>query len=129
MEATPIRCLLSFVHEIGNLISTNKAWASSHPFDADVEILPRVIERHPQFNADDLRSAWRHAWKMMTRIGTDPPQIMAVGYDPHGRLVEMIAIDLGDGRLAMYHANNAQKKFLHEMGFSERRIRTLIGRR
>lgn len=65
----------------------------------------------------------------MVREGTDPPQIMALGYDPHGRLVEMIAVDPGTGPPVMYHANNAQKKFLREMGLNDRQKRKLIGRR
>ncbi|KAA8815803.1 hypothetical protein EMB92_07535 [Bifidobacterium callitrichos] len=52
---------------------------------------------------------------------------MAIDYDPKVRLVEMIAFDAGNGSMIMYHANNAQKKFLRELGLSERDIRRLIG--
>lgn len=121
--------ILNFVHEIGRLMCTKRARALERAGPYDITILDRVTARHPQFSAGDLRSAWIHAWKYMTRLGTDPPQTMAIGYDPKGRLVEMIAFDAGNGRMIMYHANNAQKKFLRELGLSERDIRRLIGRK
>lgn len=108
---------------------TKRVWVLERAGSYDIMILDRVTAWHPQFIVDDLRSAWIHVWKYMTRPATDPPETMAIGYDPKGRLVEMIAFDAGNGSMIMYHANNAQKKFLRELGLSERNIRRLIGRR
>ena len=56
--------------------------------------------------------------------------MMAVGWDPHGRLLEMITYKgERDDVWVMFHAAPARKRFLREMGFSSRQIDALIGRR
>ena len=94
-----------------------------------VAIHPRILVRHPWLNKHEVLEAWRTARRTRPRIGTLPPEHMALGWDAHGRLLEMIAYEGEHVDRIIYHVNIAQKRFLREMGLNRREIRELKGRR
>ncbi|NMM93310.1 hypothetical protein [Bifidobacterium oedipodis] len=93
-------------------------------------VLDRVAQRHPQIAVDDIRFAWARYRHLMPRLDTDPLQLMAVGFDGHARLLEMIAFvasnDNGD-QLVVYHAAPCTPKFLREMRLDNDEINYLLG--
>lgn len=97
--------------------------------EIEIRIHPRVLQRHPWLDRQEVLHTWRTAWKMAPRLGCEPPETMALGWDSHGRLIELIAYAAEDGTPIIFHANLAQKKFLKELHLTEFEIRCLIGRR
>ena len=96
-----------------------------------VIVHPQVLEKRGWLREHELIATWVDAARFRPRSGGEEPrQMMAVGWDPHGRLLEMIAYKgERDDVWVMFHAAPARKRFLREMGFSSRQIDALIGRR
>lgn len=92
---------------------------------------PRVLEKRPWLDEWEIISTWTNAARMLPRQGEyEPDQMMAIGWDAHGRLTELIAYQgEEDDEWIIFHAAPARKRFLAEMGFSAGEIRRLIGRR
>lgn len=92
---------------------------------------PRVLEKRPWLDEKEIVAAWMDAARMLPRQGDyEPDQMLAIGWDWHGRLTEMIAYaGMEDDEWIIFHAAPARKKFLAEMGFGEAEIRQLLGRR
>ncbi|KAB8289234.1 hypothetical protein DSM100688_0314 [Bifidobacterium ramosum] len=74
---------------------------------------------------EDVSYAWRNQLFHQNRPSTDPLQITALGCDPSGRMIEMVAYDAGAYQdrhghplRVLYHANQATTKFLHEFGLA-----------
>ena len=96
-----------------------------------IRVHPRTLEKRPWLSERELISTWDNAARLRPREGDhEPRQKMAVGWDWHGRLYELIAYKgEAENEWVIFHAAPAKKKFLLEMGFSEQEIRQLIGRR
>ena len=81
----------------------------------NVVVHPRVTERHPELAEDDVRFAWNNYVRMARRAGTDD-YYLAVGFDEHGRGVEMVAVETIDGDWFVYHAYTPPtKSFMREL--------------
>ena len=96
-----------------------------------VIVHPRVIDKRRWLREEELVTTWMEASRFRPRSSREEPrQMMAVGWDPHGRLLEMIAYK-GErtDMWVIFHAAPARKRFLQEMGFSRQQIDELIGRR
>lgn len=96
-----------------------------------VLIHPRVLEKRPWLDAREVISTWAGAARMRPRLGGyEPDQMMALGWDWHGRLIELIAYKgEEDDEWIIFHVAPARKRFLAEMGLTADEIRRLIGRR
>lgn len=92
---------------------------------------PRVLQKRPWLDEREILSTWMDAARTLPRQeGYEPNQKMAVGWDWHGRLTELIPYEgEEDNEWIIFHVAPARKKFLAEMGFSGTEIRQLIGRR
>ena len=67
-------------------------------------IHPRVSERHPELSEDDVRHAWDNRFAEATRSDVAGYwQVIAIGADQKGRLVEMVA-SLQGGDWLVFHA-------------------------
>ncbi|OZG59020.1 hypothetical protein BLEM_2260 [Bifidobacterium lemurum] len=83
----------------------------------------RLIEgRAHHLDPKHARHAWRNQFYSQLRQD-DEEKLIAVGYNPEGKLVEMIALDVSSSKDAggnplrvLYHVNWATKKFLQELG-------------
>lgn len=69
----------------------------------NVYVHPRVHSRHPELDDADVLSAWRNAIEVVLRQGESGTLYVAVGSDPKGRLIEMVAVFDGASYL-IYHA-------------------------
>lgn len=65
-----------------------------------VIVHPRVMERHPESDEQDVREAWQCYVRMARR---DNSHVVAVGFDGRGRALEMVAKE-ADGDFLIYHA-------------------------
>lgn len=81
-----------------------------------VVIHPRVMERHPELTEEDVREAWLGYVRMARREGDDD-YFVAVGFDSHGRAIEMVAVEMLDDGWYVYHAfTPPTKSVLRELG-------------
>lgn len=72
----------------------------------DLEPVPcrihgRVIQRHPELNEEDVLYAWRHF--ACTAIRFPREREIRIGFDSHGRGIEMAGSMTSEGWL-IYHA-------------------------
>lgn len=84
-----------------------------------VRIHGRIPERHPEISKHDVIVAWKNSFVVQERFGVELPNetLVALGTDPHGRVLEMIAVTLIDGTTLVYHAMTPPtKKVLEELG-------------
>lgn len=88
-----------------------------------VVVHPRVGERHPDVSRDDVELAWRNARAMRHRNFDPPAYIAAAGADTHGRLIEMLGVELEGGGVLVYHAQKLTRKMARELGLDERGLR------
>lgn len=80
-------------------------------------VLDRIPERHPELTKEDVRSAWDSAVCHAPRLDGRPLEYMAIGFDPHGRAIEMLGRMNGDGDWIVYHAfTPPTQKALRELG-------------
>lgn len=86
----------------------------------EIIVHPRVRERHPEITDEDVRKAWANCVRSAVRHDTG--DVVAVGIDERGRLVEIIARRVSVDALVVYHAfSPPTKKMLMELGLSKRR--------
>lgn len=88
-----------------------------------VLVLERVSRRHPDVRAADAAYAWVHAVRSMPRLGSEPMEYVAIGPDPTGRMLEVVAVALPDGSgwLIKHAQHPPQVSIRRELGFDERR--------
>lgn len=83
-----------------------------------VQIHPRVHERHPELDDEDVEAAWENYCFAAVRIPGE--REMRTGYDLRGRYVEMVGVLLADGAWLVYHAMTPpSKKTLKESRMHE----------
>ena len=74
----------------------------------------RVTQRHPELSAEDIAHAWVNRIAEAQR-DVDPSQLVVVGFDCSGRMLEMVAVELEDGDYLVFHAMTPpSKKTLRE---------------
>ncbi|PHP53513.1 hypothetical protein [Actinomyces ruminis] len=81
-----------------------------------VRVHPRVAERHPDVDADDVVTAWRQAISIRRRNFDPPEYYLAAGMDAKGRLLEMLGVQLEDGSILVFHAMKLTHKAALELG-------------
>ena len=81
-----------------------------------VVIHPRVMERHPELSEDDVLQAWERYVRISKREGVDDYYV-ALGFDMHGRAIEMVAVETIEGNWYVFHAMTPPAKgILRELG-------------
>ena len=85
-----------------------------------VEIHPRVAEKHQELTEHDIRYAVLNTIKSLTRTGTDPLQVVGVGPDRNGRILQWVGNRVLDDPADadswfIYHALPVTMKVLYEL--------------
>ena len=80
-----------------------------------ITVHPRVTRRHPDIQVADVESAWRSAIAVRRRNYDPPDYYAAAGADSHGRLLEMVGVELDDGSLLIFHAMRLTDKMAQEL--------------
>lgn len=83
-----------------------------------VVVHPRVTERHPDITEEDVVMAWSNALAMRHRSFDPPVYLCAAGADTKGRVLEMVAVELEDGDVLVYHAMRITAKMAKELELS-----------
>lgn len=86
----------------------------------EVWVHPRVMERHPELAEQDVLAAWESCIRAVPRIDGDCVDYIAIGADAHGRLIEMIARDVGDTWIIFHAFTPPTHKALRELGLTRR---------
>ena len=90
-------------------------------FNEEIYALERINKRHPDITQEDAIHAWRFCARSMPRIGKEPEEHVGIGYDSHGRLLEVVAIRNKSGSWLIKHAQTPpQEKIKKELGFERR---------
>ena len=79
---------------------------------------PRVAQRHPEISEQDVVTAWRNAVALQNRTYEQPDIYAAAGADGKGRMLELLAAELDDGSLLIYHAMKLTRKMRKELGLT-----------
>ena len=83
---------------------------------------PRVRQRHPDIDEDDVMAAWESAIVSTPRVGTNSDEYIALGFDGKGRLIEVVAVRLESGDWLIFHATTPPSdKTFAELGIDRRR--------
>ena len=80
-----------------------------------VSVHPRVYQKRRWIAEDDVVRAAEQPVDSKPRGGSDPPQIVGIGFDTAGRLLEWAAEVRAD-ELLVFHAMEATAKMLKELG-------------
>ena len=64
----------------------------------------RVPARHLDVSKQDAIDAWYDCVKSAPRLGKDPGEYLAIGFDRKGRQIELVAVRNADGDFLIYHA-------------------------
>ena len=87
----------------------------------DVDIHPRIFERHPELSEDDVRDAWASCFVSAPRLNRDRLEFISIGLDSNFRNVEMISRQQADESWLIYHAQTPpSEKVLKELGLLKR---------
>ena len=84
-----------------------------------------MIDVHPNapkhgLTEDDILCAWDNVIRLQYREADDVGQVVAIGTDGGGRLVELVGVDKPFGML-IYHANTPPSaRVLAELGLARR---------
>ena len=72
----------------------------------EIEINPRIPERHPEISNKDIESAWRNKFVIIERSGVPLPDVIliALGSDGNNRLIEMVGAVKENGVVHIFHA-------------------------
>ena len=91
---------------------------SQSPFsEKEIAIHPRVFSRHQELNEEDVKTAWRSSFAMKLRFEDSGIKLVAIGFDSHKRIVEMVA-EIRVDCYYIYHAMiPPSKKTLYELGY------------
>lgn len=82
----------------------------------EIIVHPRIHERHPSINEEDVLTVWRNAFDYAYRYEGKKIQIAAVG-DCQGRVYELIAEVIDAETVLIYHAfTPPTRNFLKELG-------------
>jgi len=80
-----------------------------------VVVHPRVHERHPEIDDEHVITAWNNFICRTRRVDTFDDNFIAVGFDPKGRLLEMVAVEMSEGGWFVFHAMPATPRALKEL--------------
>ncbi|CCH77652.1 conserved hypothetical protein [Nostocoides japonicum T1-X7] len=74
-----------------------------------------MLTKRPQLETMDIVYAFENTLRTRAR-DTDPVRWVGVGVDPHGQLLEYVAVEDEPGGWLIYHAMPATTKVLREVG-------------
>ena len=87
-----------------------------------VIVHPRIMERHPAISEEDVLFAWQHAAQTALRTESPNfPEVLSVGCDSRGRLLEMVGTLIVDGWLIYHAMTPPSKKTLTELERAKRK--------
>lgn len=88
-----------------------------------VFVLDRVPQRHPDVSKEDAAYAWNHVRRSMKRLGTDPPEFVAIGDDSRGRQIELVVVAMEEtGDWLIKHAQTPpEERIKRELGYGRRK--------
>lgn len=64
----------------------------------------RIMRRHPEISPQDVGTAWGNRIATAQRRGKHADELVAVGFDAQGRMLEMVAVVQEDGVVLVFHA-------------------------
>lgn len=64
--------------------------------------------------------AWRNYWRMRNRDIPRTDQIIAIGFDRKGRLIQMVGVMKSDGILVYHALTPPTESFMRELGLDGR---------
>lgn len=81
-----------------------------------LEVSGRIAARHPEIAPADVAHAWGNRIATGIRSQGIAPQLVAVGFDASGRMLEMVGVEKQDGTVLIFHAMTPpSKKTLREV--------------
>lgn len=81
-----------------------------------LEISGRIAIKHPEIAPMDVAHAWGNRIAMGIRNQGIAPQLVAVGFDASGRMLEMVGVEKENGTVLVFHAMTPpSKKTLREV--------------
>lgn len=87
----------------------------------NIIVHPRVHERHPDVDEDDVLAAWDNVLLSAPRDDGSGSWV-SIGMDGRGRLLEMVSVHNDVGQWLVYHAMTPPtKKTMKELGATRRR--------
>ena len=86
-----------------------------------VIVHPRVHDRHPDIDEDDVKVAWMGAIVSTLRLGKNPSEYVALGFDAKGRLLELVAVRTNNADWVVFHAMTPpSEETFRELGIERR---------
>lgn len=70
----------------------------------EIDVHPRVSQRHPEITDNDVLFAWHSRIALVIRETSVKDFYVSVGFDQRGRAIEMVAAEEEDGSLLVFHA-------------------------
>ena len=90
--------------------------------EMQIIVYPRIAERHPDLSEEDVRFAWQHANISALRTeSSNFPEMLSLGHDSQGRLLEMVGAMTFDGWLIYHAMTPPSKKTLLELRRAQRK--------
>ena len=87
----------------------------------EIIVHPRIHERHPEISEQDVLDAWNGCIRSVPRLAENTGEVVVLGCDAKGRLVEMVAKRLDASSWLVFHAlTPPTKKTLVELGLRGR---------
>lgn len=88
----------------------------------EVHVFARVMLRHPDLTVDDVVYAWHNVVLSAPRLGSEPTEYIAIGPDPIGRMLEIVAVALPDasGWVIKHAQRPPQEGIRRELGLGRR---------
>lgn len=87
----------------------------------NVIVHPRIHKRHPEITEEDVQDAWIGCIRSVSRLAENTGEVVLLGCDAKGRLMEMVAKRLDTESWLVFHAlTPPTKKTLVELGLRER---------
>ena len=81
-----------------------------------ITVSPRVHEKRPEIEDEDVITAWRNAIAVRNRTYSPPDYYAAAGVDGKGRMLEMLGVELENGTLHIFHAMKLKDSMKEELG-------------
>jgi len=82
----------------------------------DITVSPRIHEKHPEIEDEDVIMAWKNAIAIRNRTYSPPDYYAAAGADSKGRMLEMVGVELEDNTLRIFHALKLRDEMREELG-------------
>lgn len=87
----------------------------------ELVVHPRIHGRHPEISEQAVLDAWNGGIRSVPQLAENAGEVVVLGCDAKGRLVEMVAKRLDANSWLVFHAlTPPTKKTLVELGLRER---------